>query len=136
MSRFDFTLKHVSRTKMEKADGLSRRPDWKVKVENDNKNQVVVKESWLCSIQEVVIEGLEVIIVEKIKKARSKNKDIVRVVEGMKKTKVKKLQGEEWKVERDLVLKKEKVYMPKNVELRAEIIWLHHDVLAAGYGGK
>jgi len=30
---------------MGKVDGLSRRPDWKVGVEKDNKNQVVVKES-------------------------------------------------------------------------------------------
>ena len=27
LSRFDFTLKHVLGTKMEKADGLSKRPD-------------------------------------------------------------------------------------------------------------
>ena len=33
----------------------------------------------------VVIEGLEVDLVEKIKKARSKDEDIVRVVEEMKK---------------------------------------------------
>jgi len=33
----------------------------------------------------VVIEGPEVDIVEKIKKARSKNKEVVRVVEEMKK---------------------------------------------------
>ena len=35
-------------------------------------------------------------IVKRIKKARSKNEDIVRVVEGMKKTKVKELQENEW----------------------------------------
>ena len=29
---------------MGKADKLSRRPDWKVKVENDNKNQKLIKE--------------------------------------------------------------------------------------------
>jgi len=34
------------------------------------------------------------------------------------------------------VLKEEKVYMPKDEELRAEVIWLHHDVLAAGHGGR
>jgi len=34
------------------------------------------------------------------------------------------------------VLKKEKVYVPKNGELRAEIIQLHHDVLVAGHGGR
>ena len=38
LSRFDFTLKHVSGTKMEKADRLSRQLDWKIGVENDNDN--------------------------------------------------------------------------------------------------
>ena len=36
--RFDFTLKHVSGTKMGKADRLSRRLDWKEGIENDNNN--------------------------------------------------------------------------------------------------
>ena len=35
---------------MGKANELSRRPDWKVGIENDNENQVVVKDSWLCSM--------------------------------------------------------------------------------------
>ena len=34
------------------------------------------------------------------------------------------------------MLKEEKVYMPKDKELRAEIIQLHHDMPAAGYGGR
>jgi len=42
-------------------------------------------------MQEVVVEGPEVDILEKIKKARSKNKDAVRVVEEMKKVEVKEL---------------------------------------------
>ena len=42
-----------------------------------------------------MIEGPEVKLLEKIKKARSKDKDIVRIVEEMKKTKVKKLRGDE-----------------------------------------
>jgi len=58
----------------------------------------------------------------------------VRIVEEMKKAKVKELRGEEWKIEGDLVIKEEKIYIPKDVELRAEIIRLHHDVLAAGHG--
>ena len=49
--------------------------------------------------------------------------------------KVKELWGNEWQIEGDLVLKKEKVYMLKDEELRAEIIQLHHDVLVAGYVG-
>jgi len=41
-------------------------------------------------MQEVVIEGPEVAILERIKNAKSKDKDIV-IVEEMKKTKVKGL---------------------------------------------
>ena len=29
-----------------------------------------------------------------------------------------------------------KVYVPKDEELRTEVIWLHHDVPAAGHGGR
>ena len=93
MSRFDFTLKHVPETRMGKADRLSRRSDWKVDVDRDNENQIFIKDNWVCSLQEVVIEELEVGLLEKIKKARSKDKDVVRVVEEMKKTKVKELRG-------------------------------------------
>jgi len=104
-------------------------------VEKDNENQVFIKENCICSLQEVVIEGPEVDILEIIKKARSKDKDVVRVVEEMKKMKVKELQGEEWQIEEDLVLKEVKVYVLKDKELRAEIIWLHYDVPAAEYRG-
>jgi len=54
----------------------------------------------------------------------------------MKKAGVKTLRGEEWQIEGDLLLKEGKVYVPKNEELRVEIIWLHHDVPVAGHGGK
>ena len=81
MLRFDFTLKHVLGTKIRKANRLSRRPDWKVGIEKDNENQVFIKNCWLHNLHKVVIEGSEVVIVEKIKKARSKNEEIVRVVE-------------------------------------------------------
>jgi len=91
LSQFNFTLKHVLGTKMGKADGLSKRSDWEVGVERDNKNQVFIKDNWICSMQKVVVEGPEVDMLEKIKKARSKNKDVVRVVEEMKKARVKKL---------------------------------------------
>jgi len=45
LSRFDFTLKHVPGTRMGKADGLSRRLDWKIGVDKDNENQVVIKDN-------------------------------------------------------------------------------------------
>ena len=136
LSRFDFTLKHVPRTKIRKTDGLSRRLDWKVGIEKNNENQVFIKSCWLYSLHEIVIEGPEVDIVEKIKKARDKDEEVVRVVEKIKKAEVKMLWGEEWQVEEDLILKKSKVYVPKDKGLRTEIIQLHHDTLIAEHGEK
>jgi len=40
-------LKHVPGSKMEKADSLSKRSDWEVEVERDNKNKTLVKLEWL-----------------------------------------------------------------------------------------
>ena len=57
-----------------------------------------------------------------MKNARSKDKEIVRVVEKMKKAEVKTLRGEEWQIEGDLVLREGKVYVLKDKELRIEII--------------
>ena len=34
------------------------------------------------------------------------------------------------------MLKKGKIYVPKDVELRTEIIWLHHNILIAGHEGR
>ena len=78
---------------MRKADGLSRRSDWKVGIENDNDNQIIIKDNWLRRLEEVIIERPEVDILEKIKKARSRDEDVVRIVEDMKKAKVKELRG-------------------------------------------
>ena len=63
--RFNFTLKHVLETKIGKADRLSRRLDWKIDIEKDSNNQIFIKI------------------------ARSKDKEVVRVVEEMKKAGVK-----------------------------------------------
>ena len=89
-------MKYVPRTKMGKADGLSRRPDWKVGVEKDDENQKLIKEEWICILVGVVIERLEVDILEKIKIAREKDKKVVRVVKVIKKAGVKVLRSNEW----------------------------------------
>ena len=74
---------------MEKVNGLSKRPDWKVRVDKNNENQIIIKDNWLCRIEKVIIEGPEVDIVGKIKKARSKDKEVIKIVEEMKKVGVK-----------------------------------------------
>ena len=76
---------------MGKADKLNRRLDWKVGVEKNNENQTLIKEQWFYSLVKVVIKESEVEIVEKIKIAKRKDKEVVRVVKKIKKTGVKVL---------------------------------------------
>ena len=54
----------------------------------------------------------------------------------MKNAEVKLLWRDEWQIEGDLVLKEKKVYMPKDVELRMEIIQLYHNVPVVEHRGR
>jgi len=120
---------------MGRADSLSRRVDWAEGVERDNKNQVMLKEEWLeVRVMEQLVEELEKEIVKRINKARDKDEEVIKAVEEIKKAEVKMLRDEEWQIEKGLVLKEGKVYIPKDEKLRIEIIWLHHDMLIAGHG--
>jgi len=126
----------VPGARMGNADRLSKKLDWKVDIDKDNENQVIIRDNWLRKLEIVIIEGPEVEIVEKIKKARSKDEEVVRIVEEIKKAKVKAIQGEKWKIEEELVLKEGKIYVLKDEELRTEIIQLYHNIPVAGHGGK
>jgi len=97
----------------------------------------MLKEEWLeVRVMEQLVEGPGEEIVKKIKEARDKDEEVIKAVEEMKKAGVKMLRNEKWQVEEGLVLKEGRVYVPKDEELRVEIIWLHHDTPIAGYGGQ
>ena len=137
LSRFDFALKHVAGKSMGRADSLSRRVDWAKGVERDNENQVMLKEEWLeVRVMEQLVEGPEEEIVKKIKEARDKDEEVIKAVEEIKKVRVKMLRNEKWQIEKGLVLKEGRVYVPKDEKLRVEIIWLHHDTPIVGHGGQ
>jgi len=57
-------------------------------------------------MMEVVVEGPELVLVEKIKKKQEKR------------------------------IKKGKLYVPKDEELRLEVIWLYYDIPVARYRGR
>ena len=47
-------------------------------VKNDKENQKLIKEEWIREIMEVVVEELETMLVEKIKRAKEKDKKVVK----------------------------------------------------------
>ena len=135
LSRFDFVSKHISGSKMGKVDGLSRRPDWEVEVEKDNEEQMLVKKEWLearrIRVTEVIIEGVD--LLDKVRKCEARDDKVVKAVEEMKQAEVKMLRDEEWHQEDGLMLKEEKVYVPKDKKLRAEVIRLYHNTPVGGH---
>ena len=129
-------LKHVLESKMEKANSLSKRLDWKVEVKKDNEDQRLVKPEWLevrkMEIVEIIVDGVD--LLEEVRKSKVKDDEIVKAVEEIKKAGVKMLRDKEWREVDGIIYKEGKVYMPKNDKLRAEIIRLHHDMPVGGHG--
>ena len=72
--RFDFMLKHIPGSRMGKADSLSRRLDWEVGVERDNKGETLVKSKWLevrrMEKVEIIVERVN--LLEKVKWSKIK----------------------------------------------------------------
>ena len=85
---------------------------------------------------EQLIEEPDEGIIKKIKEAKDKDEEVIKVVEEMKKVEVKTLRDEEWQIEEGLVSKEGRVYVPKDEKVRVEIIRLHHDMPIAGHGGQ
>ena len=56
--------------RIEKANSLSRRLDWKVGIESDNENQKLVKKEWIRGMIKVVVKGPETKLLEKNKKSK------------------------------------------------------------------
>jgi len=129
-------LKHVPGSRMGKTDSLSRRLDWEVGVERDNKGKILVKSKWLevkrTEKVEIIVEGVD--LLEKVKWLKVKDDKVVKAVEEMKQAGVKMLRDEEWREVDGIMYKERKVYVSKDNVLRAEIIRLYHDTPVGGYG--
>jgi len=110
--RFDCALKHVAGKSMGRVDSLSKRVNWAEGIEEDNKNQVMLKKEWLeirvMEKEQLLIEEAKEEIIKKKKKLEAKNDEMVKMVERMKKTEVKVLINNRWQIKDELMLKERK----------------------------
>ena len=125
---------------MKKVDALLRWVDHRRGVEDDNTNVTLLKPEYfhVKALQQghVLIEGAEAGILSKIRKAKDFDENIIKAVEEMRKTSTKTLRSDEWSEEQGLILFRGKVYVPKDKDLRREIVKLHHDSVVAGHPGR
>ena len=140
LSCFDFTLVHKAGTSMGKADTLLRRADHKKGVEHDNEDIILLKPELFrtCTLCQghLLIDGAEDNLLNKICNTKDMDEAVVKSVEELKKSGIKTLRSDEWSEEQGLVLFRGKVYVPRDRNLRLEIIKLHHDTPVAGHPGQ
>jgi len=97
---------------MGKADSLSRRVDWKVRVEKDNENKMMVKPEWLevrrTEVVEIIVDGVD--LLEEVRKSKVKDDEVIKAIEEMKRAGVKMLRDEEWREVNNIMYKEEKCH--------------------------
>ena len=86
LSRFNFMLKHVLGSKIGKVDSLSRRSDWEIRVEKDNKDETLVKPEWLevrrTEVVEIIVNRVN--LLKEVRKSKIKDNEVVKAVEEIK----------------------------------------------------
>lgn len=165
LSRFDFKLLHQPGKSAGKPDALSRRADHN-KGEEDNQNRVLLPSELFTKAHKVssrgtavelisstavetpssiavidgspggvVLEGADKELMERVKRCKERDEAVVKAFRELGSLKGV-LRGSEWSEEDDIVLFNGKIYIPKDDQLRYDIVRLHHDTVTAGHPGR
>lgn len=129
--------------KTQKADGLSRRADHKEGVENDNSDRILIPIERFSSLSINALTGQ--VIDEGDRELRQRIKDsnvhddVVQIamdtiLSNGPRTITKGLQ--DWNIEDGIVLHRGRIYIPKDDDLRRDLLKLFHDSPVAGHPGK
>ena len=98
LSRFNFHLTHKAGTLMKKADALSRQPDHKKGVKNNNSNITLLKPEYfhICAMGQghLLIDGSKKETLSKIRKCTDLDEEVIKVLKNMKGEKKKSIRGD------------------------------------------
>jgi len=98
---------------------------------------MLIKPEWLearrMETVEIIVEGVD--LLKKVKQSKVKDDEVVKAVEEMKWAGVKMLRDKEWREIDGIMYKERKVYVPRDNELRTEIVRPHHNT-PIGDSGK
>ena len=135
LSEFDVKLVHTPGSKMIQSDALSRRPDLCPEEDNDNEDIVMLPNDMFLNLIDVDLQ-------EKIAISDDLDGNAAEALKLLlEKAPTEMTTGlENWKVEnyngRNILFFKGKNYIPRNMELRREIVRMFHDHETAGHPGE
>ena len=132
---YDIKLHHMPGIKMQQADALSRWLDHCPKDNHDNEQITLLLEYLFVNLLDMELQ-------EQILKATDLDFDVVKALKGLLQGKLSTLTKDldDWKVDEldrgRTIFYKEKNYVPKDKELRRDIIKMFHNHKTAGHPGE
>jgi hypothetical protein len=140
LSRFNFVMIHRPGRLSGKPDALSRRADH----DNgrlDNRDQVMITpemlspKSFKACATTMTLEGKEVDLIERVRNCRDRDEKVVKAFKELG-PEGGDLRGEEWNEDDGIVTYEGKVYVPRDMQLRHDIVQQCHDTPSAGHPGR
>jgi RNase H-like domain found in reverse transcriptase/Reverse transcriptase (RNA-dependent DNA polymerase)/Integrase zinc binding domain/Integrase core domain len=134
LSEFDIKLQHIPGNKMILSDALSRRPDH-CPEEDETKEEILLPDDLFLNL-------LDVNLRDRITKNKDYDFDVTRAIELLQEEGPTNIQNdlEDWKIEevddQKTIFYKGKQYIPKDQELRRDILKLFHDHETAKHPGE
>jgi hypothetical protein len=134
ISEFDIKLQHLPGNKMVLSDALSRRPDH-CPEEDKTKEKILLPDDLFLSLLNVNLRN-------RIMKNKEYNFDVTKAIELLQEEGPMSIQNylEDWKMEevndQKTIFYKGKQYVPKDQELRQDILKLFHDHETAEHPGE
>jgi hypothetical protein len=140
LSQFTFVIIHKPGA-YNKADALSRRPDLKEGIRFDeNENRVLLDDKFfnVRATQSITLDVRAHPLRKRIKDAQTYDTEVSQAVETILRNGPRSITRglEEWNLEDGLILYRGHIYVPKDNDLRKDIVRLYHDNIAMGHPGR
>ena len=140
LSRFDFAIRHRPGRLGGKPDAMSRRVDHEPS-DKDNTNRVLLSPNLFYA--KAARRGMTQVhgdrgLLRRIRRSKRFDEELVEAIEVLQNRGPRALTKdlEDWSVEEGLMLYQGKVYVPKDEEIRRDVVRTYHDSLPAGHPGR
>jgi RNase H-like domain found in reverse transcriptase/Integrase zinc binding domain len=134
-SGFDLKLIHLPGTKMVQSDALSRRPDYGMDKRMEEEDKVALPDNLFINLVDTELQ-------ERILNGKELDLDVKNAIETLMEEGPTNLKNDlqDWKIEeidgRKTIFFKGKNYIPKDLELRRDIVKMYHNHKTAGHPGE
>jgi len=140
LSQFTFTILHKPGA-YNKADALSRRPDLKEGIlfdENDNRVLLDDKFFAIRATRPVTMDTQANPLRKRIKNAQTYDTEVSQALESVLRNGPRSVTKglEDWNLEDGLILYRGHIYVPKDDDLRKDIVKQYHETIATGHPGR